>query len=317
LSFPCECALFNESNPLSTLKKRRTLQRAISTSGIGLFSGKHVEMRLLPAEGDEGIIFRRMDLPSQPKIPARIEFVKETPRTTILGKDGATVQTVEHLMATLFAFSIDQVVVEIHGPEVPIFDGSAVQFVSLIEEAGIQELDTWKKVCKIDVPLFWSSGDIFLIALPSDAMQFSYTLHCPHVPLIGTQFTSFLLEHESFVCEIAPSRTFSIYEEISPLIEKGELKGGSIHNAIVVKEGRLLNPDGLRFSNEMARHKILDLIGDIALIPIPFIAHIIAIRSGHASNYAFAKELYARICASVANTEETGESAIAMHGDTQ
>ncbi len=296
------------------LKKSRTIKRAVSTSGVGLFTGKRVGMRLCPFEEGEGIVFQRMDLPLQPKIPARLEYVKETPRTTILGKDGVTVQTVEHLVATLHAFSIDQILIQINGPEIPIFDGSALQLVSLIEEAGTKELDTWQKEIKIDAPFFWSSGDIFLIALPSDELRLSYTLHCPHVPMIGTQFTSFIIEQESFAREIAPCRTFSIYEEIAPLIKEGGLKGGSIDNAIVIKEGKLLNSDGLRFPNEMARHKILDLLGDLSLIP-PFIAHVIGIRSGHSSNYAFAKELNAHICTRLA--QEKKETAMAAHGGVQ
>lgn len=290
MSFPCECALF-EPGVSSQLQNKRTLKRSVSTSGIGLFSGQRCEMRLCPSESG-GIVFQRVDLPLKPTIPARLEYVSDTPRTTILSKDGVRVQTIEHLMATLRAYGVDNVVVEISGPEVPIFDGSAMEFVSLVEKAELCTLDTCKTPIKLDAPLFWSAGSIFLIALPAEEMRLSYTLHCPDVPFIGTQFYSFPLDPEGFKREIAPCRTFSIYEEIAPLIEKGGIKGGSIDTAVVIKEGKLLNPDGLRFSNEMTRHKILDLIGDLALIPVPFLAHVIAIRSGHASNYAFAKELY-------------------------
>ncbi len=218
-----------------------------------------------------------------------------TPRCTLIGTDGVCVQTVEHILAALRAFEIDNVRIEISGPEVPIFDGSSARFVEMIQTAGIVDLDGKKNIYSIEAPVFWSQGDIHLIALPSHEYRISYTLHYPYSSAIGSQFYSVKVDQEHFEKEIAPCRTFSVYEEIAPMIEKGLVKGGSLENAVIIKDNQVINPEGLRFPDEMVRHKVLDLIGDLSLVPVPFIAHIIAIRSGHASNNAFAKELFNHI----------------------
>jgi UDP-3-O-[3-hydroxymyristoyl] N-acetylglucosamine deacetylase len=276
-------------------KKRRTLKRSVSAAGIGVFSGQEVKLSLCPNEKGTGIFFKRTDLPHQPELAARLEFVQATPRCTLIGDGNVSIQTVEHLLSALSAYGIDSAVIEISGPEVPIFDGSALEFVEMIEKAGVCDLEEEIRTVKISAPLFWSKGDIHLIAIPSDELRFSYTLHYPHSSAIGTQYYSFPLSPEGFKKEIAPSRTFSVYEEIAPMIEKGLVKGGSLTNAVIIKENKILNPEGLRFQEEMVRHKILDLIGDLSLVPVAFLAHIIAIRAGHASNNAFARELYNQI----------------------
>jgi UDP-3-O-[3-hydroxymyristoyl] N-acetylglucosamine deacetylase len=194
----------------------------------------------------------------------------------------------------LRAYSIDNVLIEISSYEVPIFDGSSLHFVSMIEEAGICELEAERKVFRLKTPIFWSKGDIHLIALPSEEYRICYTLHYPHSTTIGTQFYTFALNQKDFKNEIASCRTFSIYEEIAPMIEKELIKGGSLDNAIIIKEDAVVNPDGLRYPDEMVRHKILDLIGDLSLVP-PFLALVVAVRSGHTSNNEFAKELFNHI----------------------
>lgn len=289
MSFPCELMTVKNSSP--TLKKmnQRTLLRRVSAAGIGLFSGEKVSISLCPAPVNTGVIFKRVDLPGSPVLPARVEYVQGTPRCTIIGNGEVFVQTVEHLLAALRAYDIDNVLIEISNCEVPIFDGSSLYFVSMIEEAGICKLEEEKELIRLKKPLFWSQGNIHLIALPSDEYRISYTLHYPHSKVIGTQFYTFLLDPERFKSEIASSRTFSIYEEIAPMIEKGLVKGGSLENAIIIKGDKVVNPEGLRFPDEMARHKVLDLIGDLSLVP-PFLAHVIAVRSGHASNNDFAKQ---------------------------
>lgn len=289
MSFPCEQLTLNDSR-VALRKKQRTLLRSVSAAGIGLFSGEKVCVRLCPSAENSGIVFQRTDLAQRPLLPARSEYVQGTPRCTIIGKGDHYVQTVEHLLAALRAYDIDNVLIEISGCEVPIFDGSSMHFVHMIEEGGICELESEKEVFSIKTPVFWSQGDIHLIALPSDEYRISYTLHYPHSETIGTQFYTFSLSPERFKNEIASSRTFSIYEEIAPMIKKGLVKGGSLDNAVIIKGDEVVNPGGLRFPEEMARHKVLDLIGDLALVP-PFLAHVIAVRSGHASNNAFAKQL--------------------------
>ncbi len=239
---------------------------------------------------DTGIVFQRTDLPYRPFLPARSEYVQGTPRCTIIGNGQASVQTTEHLLAALRAYGIDNVLIEISGPEVPIFDGSSRHFVEMIENAGIREMEGEKTIYSLKNPVFWSQGDIHLIALPSEEYRISYTLHYPHSKMIGTQFYTFALDQEGFKREIASCRTFSLYEEIAPMIEKGLVKGGSLDNAVIIKGDEVVNPEGLRFPDEMARHKVLDLIGDLSLVP-PFLAHVVAVRSGHASNNAFAKQL--------------------------
>lgn len=291
MSFPCELSALKESRVAQSPIKQRTLQRSISAMGIGLFNGEKVSIHLCPAEANTGIVFQRTDLPHRPILPARSEYVQGTPRSTVIGNGKDFVQTVEHLLAALRAYSIDNVLIEISNCEVPIFDGSSAHFVAMIEEAGIRELESEKKVFRIKTPIFWSKGDTHLIALPSEEYRISYTSHYPQSTTIGTQFYTFVLEQESFKNEIASCRTFSIYEEIAPMIEKGFFKGGSLDNAIIIKEDAVVNPDGLRYPDEIVRHKILDLIGDLSLAP-PFLAHVVAICSGHASNNAFAKELF-------------------------
>jgi len=270
---------------------QRTFKNSIFFSGTGLFTGKHVSLNLIPAESGHGIVFKRVDLVNAPKIEAKVDFVRETPRCTILANQDVSIQTVEHILAALNAYGIDNLLIEIDGPEIPIFDGSSAFFVDMIEKAGIQELENEKKWNKITAPLFWSKGDIQLIALPSDEYRISYTLHYPHSSIIGSQFYSVLVNQDRFKNEIALSRTFSVYEEIAPLIEKGLIKGGGLENAVVIRDNKIVNPEGVRYPNEMVRHKILDMIGDLSLVAKPFLAHIIAIRSGHASNTAFAREL--------------------------
>ena len=275
----------------SSDEKQRSLGREVSVSGIGLFSGAKSTIRLIPAPANTGIVFRRVDIPGGIEIPARVEYVVETPRCTILGRDGITIQTVEHLLSALKAFEIDNLTVEIDGPEVPTCDGSAVPFVSLIKEAGVAYQKETKEIMRIREPIFWSKGDITLVALPSDEFRFSYTLNYPHSPLLKSQFFTIAVDEESYEEEIAPARTFSLYEEIVPLIEKGSIKGGTLENAVIIKDDRVINPEGLRFAEEMVRHKILDLIGDLSLVGCTFHAHVIAIRSGHFSNTSFAREL--------------------------
>ncbi|MBI3236245.1 MAG: UDP-3-O-[3-hydroxymyristoyl] N-acetylglucosamine deacetylase [Chlamydiales bacterium] len=275
--------------------KQRTLKRSVSAEGVGVFTGDLVTISINPLEEGSGILFQRTDLPGKPLLPAKLECVQGTPRCTVLGQGGVYVQTVEHILAAFKAFGVDNALIEISGAEVPIFDGSSLPFVEMLRSAGIVEQEKKRTVYAISTPVSWSQGDIHLVALPSEEYRISYTLHYPHCPAIGSQFYSVAVDQGRFEKEIAPCRTFSIYEEIAPMIEKGLVKGGKLENAVIIKENRVINPEGLRFADEMVRHKILDLIGDLSLVPVLFSAHIIAVRSGHSSNNAFAKELFNHI----------------------
>jgi len=267
-----------------------TLKKEVSRKGVGLFTGEEAILTLQPLPEKSGIWWQREDLPSQPKFRMHSSCVQGTPRCTVIGKEGCSIQTVEHLMAAFHACSLTDVLIRLHGSEVPIFDGSSLGFLEMIDEAGMVSRGE-TRVLALAHPIFWSQGDTHLVALPSTEFRLTYTLHYPSSPCIGTQFYSLVMDRESFTREIAPSRTFSVYEEVLPLIEKGLLRGGSLDNAVVIREERVMNPGGLRFSDEMVRHKILDLIGDLYLTGYFFSAHILAVRSGHYANNALAKEL--------------------------
>lgn len=269
-----------------------SINSIVSRKGAGLFSGAPAEIRFLPAPANTGIVFRRTDLLGAPEIQANVFNVKSTPRCTIIGNGDATIQTVEHVLAATFALGIDNLIIEVSGPEVPIFDGSSKVFVEMMSEAKITSLDQKRPVYALKKPLYYSSKDIQIVALPADAFRVSYTLHYPNSSLIGTQFISLDVNEITFQSEIAACRTFSLYEEIVPFMQSGLLKGGSLENAVLIKDDKVANPEGLRFSNEMVRHKVLDLIGDLSLVGIRFHAHIIALRSGHHANSEFAKILY-------------------------
>jgi UDP-3-O-[3-hydroxymyristoyl] N-acetylglucosamine deacetylase len=267
---------------------QKTIQKEAFTSGIGLFTGERVSVKLVPAAPNTGIVFQRIDLPGKPEIPARLSFVRETPRCTRLAHKTAGIQMVEHILSALGALQVDNVRIEVEGPEIVAGDGSASLFVDLIEKAGLQAQNAPRKFIKITKPIYWSEGEVHLVALPSDEFRLSYTMHYPQSPLLGSQYYSFSLNPERFKNEIASCRTFSLYEEILPFIEKGMIKGGGLENALVIKGDQIMNPGGVRFSDEMVRHKILDLIGDLTLVG-PILGHIISVRSGHASNVALAK----------------------------
>jgi len=282
---------FNFRGELTGFSSQTTLSKPVEFAGVGLFSGQHCSVRMVPASVDSGIIFQRMDLPGKPEIPARLEFVSETPRCTRLMKGNGSVQMVEHLLSALRGMGIDNLKIEVQGPEIPVGDGSAQEIVRLIEQAGIKTLNVPKKVLRIQKPVYWSEGETHLIALPFPGFRISYTLHYPHSSLIRSQYFSFLLTEQFYKFEISPCRTFSLYEELVPMMEKGWLKGGGLENALVIQGDRILNPGGSRFPDEMVRHKALDLIGDLALLGVHLEGHIFSVRSGHAANVAFAKEL--------------------------
>jgi UDP-3-O-[3-hydroxymyristoyl] N-acetylglucosamine deacetylase len=265
---------------------QKTLQRPVEFAGVGLFTGMPSRIRLVPAPKNSGIVFRRIDLPGNPEIPASIDYVAETPRCTCLASGVASLRMVEHLLSALSGLGIDNLRVEVEGEEIPAGDGSALEYVRLIDTAGIETLAAPKKVIQIERPIYWSQGEIHLVALPSPEFRISYTLHYPQSPLIGSQFYSYKGQYRE---ELARCRTFSLYEEIAPFIEKGLIKGGGLDNALVIDRDRILNPEGAHYADEMVRHKVLDLVGDLALLGASIQGHIISIRSGHAANVAFAK----------------------------
>ena len=267
----------------------------MSYSGIGIHTGRVVRMDFCPAPEGSGIVFQRMDLPGQPVIPARIEYVQDTSRSTTIGIGKSQVHTVEHILAALRAYEIDNLRIELSAAEPPVGDGSSSPFTAMIAQGVPCEQNASLPIVKIEEPLYWSHGAIHLVALPSDEWRVSYTLHYPHARALRSQFFSLAITADNFQREIAPCRTFALYEEVAHLMDKGLIKGGSLENAVVVKDDVIFSKEGLKFPDEMVRHKILDLVGDLSLVGIPLFGHVIAICSGHPSNIAFAKTLYKHI----------------------
>lgn len=277
------------------IRPQRTLKSEVCYSGVGIHTGKEVTIRFCPAPVDSGITFQRMDLPGQPVVPARIPFVQDTSRSTMIGSGACKVQTVEHVLAALSAFQVDNLCIQLTDGEPPIGDGSARVFVALIEEAEVIEQAAMRELFMLEDPVYFSHGATHLVALPSDELRISYTLHYPNCRAIGCQYLSLAITQECFKKHIASCRTFALYEEIAYLMESGLIRGGTLENAIVIKDDEILSKEGLRFPDEMVRHKILDLIGDLSLVGIPFLAHIIAIRSGHGANVGLGRELMMRL----------------------
>jgi UDP-3-O-[3-hydroxymyristoyl] N-acetylglucosamine deacetylase len=277
---------------MKTVRHQKTVRKAEKFNGIGIHTGEEVCLSFSPAKAGQGIFFRRVDLQSQPIIPAAIEYVVDTARGTTLGIGDVKIHTVEHVLAALRAFDIDNVCVDLHGIEPPAGNGSSDVFVKMIEQAGVIELEATQPVAALKTPLWFSHNDVHLVALPSEIFRVSYTLHYPKNEAMGTQYFTFCLSQEGFTKEVAPCRTFSLYEELTYLMDRGLIRGGSLENAVVVHKGAIISKGGLYYPDEAVRHKVLDLIGDLSLVGIPFSAHVIALQSGHASNCAFAKKLY-------------------------
>lgn len=267
-----------------------TLKRAVSFSGIGVHTGEVVEMTFQPAPPGTGILFEKDGV----QIPATADYVVDTSRSTTIGLGNTRIHTIEHVMAALYAYKIRNLIVQLSNIEPPIGNGGSDHFVAMIEEAGIEEQGEDLYVA-IDEPIYFQKDAITLVALPYDGLKVSYTLHYPGVAPIESQFYEAEITPELFKKEIAPCRTFSLYNEVSYLLDKGLIRGASLANGVVVCEKAILSKEGLHFNNEMARHKMLDLIGDLALLGFPYKAHIVAIRSGHATNVAFAKTILQKV----------------------
>lgn len=271
------------------MRVQKTISKPFTVSGVGLFTGTQVTLTARPAPVNTGIVFRRLDIPDTPQVRAHLESVKATPRCTIIGNQDFSISTIEHFMAALSAMEVCNIHIDLDGPEVPIFDGSSDVFVGNILKSGIQEQSEFTETINLTQPIFFSQGSSHIVALPSDKFTVSYTLHFPDNYKIPTQFLTLDINQENFVNQLSLARTFSSYEEIAPLLEKGSVLGGSLSSALVYKDGVVMNPDGLRYKDECVRHKILDLIGDLALLEKPLNAHIIAIKSGHAANVSLGR----------------------------
>jgi UDP-3-O-[3-hydroxymyristoyl] N-acetylglucosamine deacetylase len=271
------------------MNAQRTLRRPVSCTGIGLHSGNKVTLSLKPAPADSGIRFRRTDLGGL-EIPATVTHLGGIRYQTGLTREAVSVETVEHLLAALTAIGIDNVVVELTHPEVPIMDGSAAPFVYLIlNEAGVKTLSAPRRYLKVLRPISLTHGDKRIALYPSDHFKVTYSISFDH-PLLRHQSRTMRISEETFVEEIAPARTFGFLKEVEMLRQRGLALGGSLDNAIVLGETGVLN-NALRFEDEFVRHKILDVIGDLSLVGHPVIGHLVAHRGGHGLHTAFAAKI--------------------------
>jgi UDP-3-O-[3-hydroxymyristoyl] N-acetylglucosamine deacetylase len=269
---------------------QHTVAREVACKGIGLHSGAKVSMKLRPAPPNFGIRFRRMDLGHHPAVVAHAHHVINTSLATSIGFNGTTVSTIEHLMAAIYVSSIDNLLVELDGPEVPIFDGSAGPFLDIISEAGLKEQNTPRQCIVITRPMLLGDGEAFVKAAPADHFQVRYTIDFPH-PLVGKQTLLWSFDAATFGRDIATARTFGFLKDVEKLQSLGLAQGGSLAHAVVFDDYGILNQDGFRFVDECVLHKILDFMGDLALTGKPMIGRFEVHKAGHALHTAFIKQL--------------------------
>jgi UDP-3-O-[3-hydroxymyristoyl] N-acetylglucosamine deacetylase len=258
---------------------RQTLASSIEIEGVGLHSGKPVKMRLAPAEANTGVVFVRTDCAGA-AVPATLDHVGPSYYATVIQKDDVTVSTIEHLMAALYALLVDDVRVELDGPEVPILDGSSKPFVDCVLEAGRVELDAVREYLTLVRPIVVSEQDKRIAAYPCREYRVTYAIQFDHPELGYQELSASLWGESAFADKLAPARTFTFEREVDALRERGLAQGGSLNNAVVIGEDGILNPD-LRFPDEFVRHKMLDLTGDLSLLGRPLRAHVVAYRAGH------------------------------------
>ncbi len=272
---------------------QQTLNRSASFSGIGLHSGNRVNMTILPAPANSGVRFRRVDLDGRPEIEARVENVSETNRSTTLAKGNVKVHTVEHVLAALAGYGIDNAVVELDANEPPIADGSSREFCKIIQAAGIAPQPEKRDFFTPAEPMEIRLGETIMTLFPDD--QFKIT--CTSADKKGrfTQFYSTEITPKSWETELAHARTFCFYEEIEYLFKNGLIKGGSLENAVVIRDDAVLTAEPLRYPEEFVRHKMLDIVGDLSLIGKPIRGHVIAVRPGHAGNCEMARKVVEQI----------------------
>ena len=275
--------------------KQRTLRNSTKTTGVGVHTGARVELALRPAPADTGIVFRRTDLATPANIPARATNVGDTRLSSTLKADGSSVSTVEHLMSALAGLGIDNLYVDIAGPEVPIMDGSAGPFVFLLQAAGIAEQSAAKRYLRILSTVEVTDGDKWARFEPFAGFKLDFTIDFPH-PIFGSENRNVVVDFalNSYAKEVSRARTFAFMQDVEAMREAGLGLGGSLQNAIVLDEFKVLNSEGLRYDNEFVRHKVLDAIGDIYLLGHPLIGQYTAYKSGHAVNNHLARALLAK-----------------------
>ena len=265
--------------------KQRTIQKSVQTSGVGLHNGEKVTMTLKPAEADQGIVFRRVDQKKSNEIKVSPDAVTDTKMCSATGQDTSRVATVEHLMSALSATGVDNIIIELNGPEVPIMDGSSIPFIYLLQTAKLKELDAAKKFVLINDVIEVKDKDKWARFEPYDGFKIDFTIDFPH-PVFDTSTNKVALDFydESYITEISRARTFGFMQEVEYLRSNGLARGGSLDNAIVLDEYKIINTDGLRYNDEFVRHKILDAVGDLYMLGYSIIGNFKAYKSGHELN---------------------------------
>jgi UDP-3-O-[3-hydroxymyristoyl] N-acetylglucosamine deacetylase len=275
--------------------RQRTLKSAIKTTGVGLHTGARVDLTMRPAAPDTGIVFHRVDLSQPVSIPAHALNVGDTRLSSSLEKGGAKISTVEHLMSALAGLGVDNLHVDVAGPELPIMDGSAAPYVFLLQSAGLEEQKARKKYLRIKDPIEVRQDDKWARFEPHHGFVLDFTIDFPH-PVFGSETRRVVIDfaEHSYTKEVSRARTFAFMQDVEAMREAGLALGGSLQNAIVLDETRVLNSEGLRYDNEFAKHKVLDAIGDLYLLGHPLIGTYAAFKSGHALNNAVSRALLAR-----------------------
>ncbi|MEQ9011008.1 MAG: UDP-3-O-acyl-N-acetylglucosamine deacetylase [Algiphilus sp.] len=273
--------------------QQRTLKNPIRASGVGLHSGRKVFLSMQPAAPDTGIIFRRIDLPGAPEIPAQAHLVTDTQLCTCLtNEDGHKIQTIEHLLSALSGMGVDNAIIELSAPEVPIMDGSAGPFVFLLQSAGVVEQAAPKQFLRVKRPVQVQEGDKLARLEPANGFRLSFGIEFDHPVVSGTrQHVTVDFSSTAFVREVARARTFGFMQDVEFMRARNLALGGSLENAVVLDEFRVLNRDGLRYDDEFVRHKILDAVGDLYLVGHSILGAYSAFKSGHDLNNKLARKL--------------------------
>jgi len=272
---------------------QRTIKKEISCFSVGLHTGRKINMKIKPAHADTGIVFIRKDLPEAAPIQARYDNVCDTTLATTLGSNGVTVSTVEHLLSAFSGMGVDNAFVELDSFEVPVMDGSALPFVNMLKEVGTHVQKKNKKLLIIKKPVSVNNGDASAMFMPSDEFKITYDIDFKH-PVIGKQSFDMTFSDEIYEKEICAAQTFGFLKDLEFLQAKGLALGGSLKNAIVLDDKKIINKEGQRIENVFVKHKILDAIGDLFLLGMPIIGHFIAYKSGHCLNNLLLRELMSK-----------------------
>ena len=267
-----------------------TIEKSVELVGIGLHKGTPVKLKIEPLEANSGIVFYRNDVDIS--IPLKPENVVDTKMATVIGKNGYVISTIEHLLSAIYAYGIDNVLIKVDGDEVPVMDGSSASFCMLLDEAGLKVLEAPKRVMLIQKEIMIEDNGKYVKLTPAKDLKYNFTIKFPH-PVINKQSYTLEFTKEAYKNETARARTFGFLQEVQYLRSKGLALGGSLENAVVLDDKKVLNPEGLRYENEFVRHKILDAIGDMSLIGMTFIGNYEAFAGSHHLNHELTKKLLA------------------------